>query len=173
MNILLMLTALSITPQDGSLVFFENGNQFVQNQTQSSLTHVGTIVLQAAEPWVYEAVMPKIRKIKLADYCEEIRRGNIKKNPKIKVWIANPNQTFTDEQKREYFEYLENQLGRRYSLASYLDGRSHNGIHCCELTGNALKRLGLNYTQNSGRDDPFDVWKKTKQFYKERELIIE
>ena len=98
---LLFLIALNVTPEDGSLLFIENGNRIVQNHTDSTITHVAIIFKNDDDFWVYEAVQPKVRKIKLADYYLEIEKINTRKKEKrkLKVWISNPNDPLTEIQK--------------------------------------------------------------------------
>ena len=62
-------------------------------------------------------------------------------------------------------EYLDAQIGRKYSIESYLYEEPGKGIHCCEIVGNALKLIGTNYTNSSHTDSPIEVWKKTQKFY--------
>lgn len=171
MQTLFLVATLAITPQDGSLLFIENGNRIVQNHTDSSITHVAIILKENNDLWVYEATPPKVRKIKLDDYFLEIQKINShkKERRKMKIWIANPNDPLTAAQKKSMKEYLDKQIGRKYSINSYLDGTPGNGIHCCEITGNAFEAAGLKYSDSPCSDDPWDVWQKTKPTYKDRE----
>lgn len=171
MQTLFLVATLAITPQDGSLLFIENGNRVVQNHTDSTITHVAIILKENDDFWVYEAVPPKVRKIKLDDYFLEVQKINRRKKDrhKLKVWIANPNKPLTQDQRKLMKEYLDKQIGRKYSVSSYIDGTPGSGIHCCEITGFAFEAAGLEYSENPCADSPWDVWKKTKPFYKERE----
>lgn len=167
---LLFLIALNVTPEDGSLLFIENGNRIVQNHTDSTITHVAIIFKNDNDFWVYEAVQPKVRKIKLADYYLEIEKINTRKKEKrkLKVWISNPNDPLTEIQKELAKTYLEKQIGRKYSIAGYLEEIPVKGIHCCELVGETLVLMKINFSDNTSKDDPWSVWKKTKPFYKEK-----
>lgn len=171
---LLLLAAISITPQDGSLLFIENGNRIVQNHTDSSITHVAVILKEDDDFWVYEATPPKVRKVKLDEYLSEVKeinRHKKKERKKLKVWIANPNKPLTTKQHKAMKEYFDKQMGRRYSVNSYLNGTPGDGIHCCEITGYAFEAAGLKYSDNPCTDSPWDVWKKTKPSYNEREEV--
>jgi hypothetical protein len=173
MNTLLLLAALTFIPQDGCLLFVENGNRIVQNQTDSTVTHVAIIFKEENDFWVYEAVKPKVRKIKLDDYYLEIDKLNRHKREekKRKVWLSNPDKPFNKQQIETMKKYLEDQIDRRYSVQSYLDKESGPGIHCCELTGEALLKANIKFTELPCADSPWDVWKKTKPFYSHREEI--
>lgn len=173
MNTFLLVAALTITPSDGSLLFVENGNQVVQNHTDSTLSHVAIILKEGNDFWVYEATPPKVRKILLSDYYAEVKKINNKKKEsrQMKLWMANPSTPFTATQKETMKKYLDGELGRRYSISSYLNGRPGKGIHCGELVGNALRLANLKFTDNTCQDDPWDVWDKTQKLYKNRKEI--
>lgn len=158
---------LTNTVPDGSLLYIENGNKTVQRYTESSITHVAIIINIDNEPWVYEADKPKVRKIKLFDYYNEVEKHNKKKKEKDKwkVWVASPKLNISEKSKKKLKEYLDSQIGRKYSVNSYLYEEVGEGIHCCELVGNALKLIGVNYTDSSHTDSPIQVWNKTAKFY--------
>ena len=169
---LLLLVALNITPEDGSLLFIENGNRIVQNHTDSTITHVAIIFKNDNDLWVYEAVPPKVRKIKLTEYYLEIEKINKRKKRKLKVWISNPDKPLSTDQKDIAKKYLEKQIGRKYSIGGYLEEKPVQGIHCCELVGETLLKMKIDFSDNTSTDDPWSVWQKTKPFYKIREEEI-
>lgn len=177
MNTLFLVTALlfNFTPQDGSLIFIENGNRVVQSVTNSTVSHVAIIFKENDEFVVYEAEPPEVRKITLTEYYKEIEKLNKKKRKlhrQRRIWIANPDTPLTDEQKTTALKYLKSQLGKKYSVSSYISSQQQDdSIHCCELVGETLKSIGINYTKQSWTDSPFDVWVKTKPFYSKRERI--
>jgi hypothetical protein len=178
MNTLLLMLSLLAAPEnlasppDGSILFVENGNVIVQSQTDSTVTHVGVIVNIDGVPWLYEAVKPVVRRIKLSDYYNQTVEENKTRRRPYAVWIATPNTPFVAKQTRALKEYLDSKLGTKYSLRSFVNGIPSEGIHCCELTGMALRAAGIDYSDNPCKDGPFDVWTKTKPFYKNREEII-
>lgn len=178
----MLVAMMMMTPQDGSLLFVEdgsllfveNGNNFVVYETDSTITHVAIILKEDDEFWVYESVMPKVRKIKLKDYFKEIEKLNFGKTEenKRKLWLANPKIPLTNNQKNTLKVYLEKQIGRKYSINGYFMKKSVKGIHCGELVGEALNLINYNYTNNPSADNPWDVWQKTKTLFPEREEIF-
>ena len=68
---------------DGSLLFVEGGSNAVMTHTNSPYSHVALIFNIDEEPWVYEAVKPVVRKIKLSDYSYSLKKNNIIVKPKI------------------------------------------------------------------------------------------
>jgi len=165
-SFILVAALTTIIPQDGSLLFVENGDRVVQWHTDSTVTHVAIILKENDDFWVYEAVPPEVRKIKLTEYLSEIQKMN-----RIKIWIANPNEQLTQIQHNQMKKYLDKQIGRKYSIKSYIRGSPGKCIHCCELTGFAFRIAGLTYSENPCSDCPWDVWIKTKSSHKEREKL--
>ena len=159
--------------ENGSLLFVANGNNIVQTHTNSTLTHVGVVLNNNGDPWFYDAIPPKVRKIKLADYIEEIKKENNKKKAKVKliVWIARPDHPLNQTEYKIMKKYLESQIGKPYSIDSFVLGAPGNGVHCCEMTGKAFEVIDRSYTANPGADSPVSVWKKTKDFFPKREEI--
>ena len=157
-------------PQDGSLLFIENGNRIVQRNTDSPITHVGIILKEKDSFVLYEAVPPKVRKINLQDYYKEIDEFNKNRRSKRKVtiWIANAKEPLTDTQKKGAKEYLESQLDRSYSISSYINGFPGRGIHCGELVTETLDRIGIHYAETSCIVSPGDIWEKIKPFYMDK-----
>lgn len=156
-------------PVDGSLLYIENGNRVVQQHTDSTVTHVAIILIENDVPIVYEATPPRVRKIALSEYYREIDKINTHKRTKLKVWISDPKTPITAAQHDQMKQYLEKQIGRKYSISSYVNQRPGKGIHCCELVGQALERIGITYTDNACADDPWGVWIKTKPYYGPKE----
>ena len=163
-----MMTAI---PEDGSLIFIENGNKTVQRYTNSNITHVAIILKEQDKFYVYEAVPPKVRKISLDKFYEEIEKLNKHhKNNIRKIWFAYPDKSFSAVEREKIVEYLNSQVGRKYGVSSWINGESNNKIHCGELVEEALKKAGFNISKNPCVDSPIDVWNNTKKLYEKRIL---
>lgn len=166
-----MITAI---PEDGSLLFIENGNKTVQKVTDSNLTHVAIIFKENEKFYVYEAVPPKVRKIELDEYYKEIEKLNKRhKNNQRKVWFAYPNKPFSDAEKEKMIDFLNLQIGRKYSVSSYLNAESNKKIHCGELVEETLNQAGYNVSKKPYIDAPIDVWNNTKKIYDKRNLQMQ
>lgn len=170
-TLFLILAFFTTTPEDGSLLFIENGNRLVQSQTDSTITHVGIIFKKDEKTWVYEAVPPKVRKIEFSEYLDELE--NINKHHKRnqrKLWIAAPDKPLTNDQRSKIVNYLDKQIDRKYSVGSFVNGSPGNGIHCGELIGEAFNQTNLGFTKQPCTDSPWDVWIKTKSIYSKKEI---
>lgn len=163
-HFLLAFVLLASGYKDGTVLFFENTQPIVEYHTRSKLTHAAIVINIDNEPWVYEAWRPAVRKIKLVDYLEEIDKKNLKPNHfgdnKIKVWATPPQEDYSAEEIAAMKKYLDSQLGREYSILSYLQGPRHT-IHCCELVTNAMNATKRFNFQQPWRVTPVDLWKKT------------
>lgn len=153
MYTLLLLTALIIP--DGSLIFLEHSNSIVENNTGSTMTHVGIII----NNYVYEADKPKVHKITLDAFKQ--------KNKKYKIYILSPTKQYSDQEVQNIKDYLEDQLKRRYSIWSYILGKDIKGIHCGELVATALVRSGRYQYDQPWNVVPGILWNiKNYQIYK-------
>ena len=162
MNILMVLLALLLPPiEDGSPLLVQNSMLLVESRTRSSVSHVGIIINIDGEPWLYEAVQPSVRKVKLKDKLDEIKELNKKRRPnrQITAWVAKPKERLTKEQLDLGVAYLESQVGRGYSILGYTSGRpTQRGIHCAEMTSNFYNKMGLNFSDNPCVETPGNIW---------------
>lgn len=139
--LLLWATLLCGAPPiaDGTLLFLENSNLFVELYTRSETTHVAIVLNDADQPWVYEATPHEVRKLRLADYYAELGRMNQRRSltSKIRVTMAQPRAPYTAAQTTAMRGLVEEQLKRRYSIKGYVRGQS-DGVHCAELAARTL-----------------------------------
>lgn len=158
---------------NATLLFIENGNKLVQSQTGSKITHIAVIINIEEEAWVYEADKPRVRKIKLSDYKAEIIKKNNKKKEKDKmsVLLAEPKNEFSNEEVNKLKEYFDSQIGRKYSVKSYLTEEEEKGIHCCEMTATGFNKIGKQVSNNPCAETPIELLNKFKKFHKEPKAI--
>jgi hypothetical protein len=165
-NTLLLTAALlwgAPPVQDGSLLFLENSNRFVELYTGEGVTHVAVVLSEGNAAYVYEATPGEVRRIALDDYYAELGRLNQTRsaNRKIRVWLAQPFEPYSEDDVVKMRTWLDSQLGRRYSVKSYVRGRS-DGIHCAEYASQMLcktSRLALERCQN---ESPGSLFEKVK-----------
>jgi hypothetical protein len=137
----LIFLAVATLPDipDGSLLFVENGYNIVERFTDSSYSHVA-IVLDGV---VYEANPPDVRTYPLAEWFTNIGKANEGSGSPAIVEIVSPNRPYTKDELREMRTYLNEQVGRRYSVRGYLRKSPGDGIHCAEMCATALEKTGL------------------------------
>ena len=147
---------------DGSLLFVDGGNETVINHTDSPYSHVAVIFNVDGEPWVYEAIDPVVRKVKLSDYIREIEVENKKNDKLIKLWVRKPRAKLDTKVMRRY---LEGQLGREYSISSYLTGISQKSIHCGELIARTMLAGKLKVHGNLCKKTPQGIMNLCRPYY--------
>lgn len=147
---------------DGSLLFVDGGDNTVMNHTNSPYSHVAVIFNEGGEPWVYEAIDPVVRKVKLSDYIKEIEAENKKKDKLMKLWVRKPGARLDTKVMRQY---LEKQLGREYSISSYLTGLSQKSIHCGELIARTMLAGRLKIHGNPCKKTPQGIMNLCRPYY--------
>lgn len=153
---------------DGSLLFVEGGSKIVMKRTNSPYSHVGVLYNIKGKVWFYEAVKPVVRKIKLSDYIKEIELENDKKEKTMKLWVRTPKKKINT---KAMFSYLEKQLGRKYSIKSYIAKKPRSGIHCGELTARALLAGEIKVHGNLCRKSPQSIMDLCNSYYKKQMML--
>lgn len=147
MNAWFLLVSLATAAEpleDGTLLFLENCSSVVQRSTNSSVGHVAILMHEESQPWVYEAIPGGVRRLKADDYYAELSRLNARKNEEkqIRAFALRPEKPFTAAERQAMRQYLEEQIGRRYSVKNYVRGEEGRGIHCSELASQAMNASG-------------------------------
>jgi hypothetical protein len=129
---------------DGTLLFLENCNSVVQYATHGEVAHVALIFQDVGDTWVYEATPDKVRRVKIDDYFAELSRLNKNRDAdeRIRALALSPQPLYTADEVTRMRAYLEQQLGRRYSVKNYVRGKPYDGIHCAELASTTLNQSG-------------------------------
>lgn len=142
-------------PADGSILLVHNSNKLVGASTSSTITHVAMVLTINGRPMVYEATPAKVRKLPLASYYQEIGDLNRNRKKKMRVELSEPRRAFTAKEKQRMRLFLNEQLGRRYSVRGYLREKSPgDGIHCAALVGTALSKSGKCKVVNPNGQSP-------------------
>ena len=145
------------TIQDGTLLYVWNGNNVVQGYTDSKVTHVGLIINVNDEAYLYEADVPQVRRVPFKDYLAMIAIGNKDADPEdiVTIRLIQPSVPFTGDQIKAMKEYLDGKIGTRYSIRSYIHKKPViSGMHCAELTTNALNATGRYKFTNPSATSP-------------------
>ena len=165
-----ILTTMSSSIPDGTLLFVEGGSQIVMDFTDSPYSHVAIIFNEDGVPYVYEATKPTCRKVKLEEYMKEIKFLNEKQNKQMRVWIKKP-LNLSNDSIHEMKDYCKDQLGRKYRVSSYLSGKSTKGIHCGEMTMRSMIMGGMNPRVNPCKCSPHDIMELSSKWYNKAEEL--
>jgi len=128
--------------EDGSLVVLHDSNKMVASWTESDVTHVAMLLNINGQPWVYEATPGKVRRVTMTRYREELRALNANRRQPTRMSLLQPKRPYTSGQVTDMRAYLNDQLGRRYSVKGIVRKKPGDGIHCAEYVATALTRSG-------------------------------
>jgi hypothetical protein len=147
MNSLFLWAALvcSAEPlEDGTLLLLENASSVVKVATGGKIGHVAIVMSEDGRCWIYEATPAHVRRMPPAEYYEELARINSKRDDdkKIRLLALRPQTPYSVAEKAAMHTFLNDQLGRRYSLLNYVQDKEGDGIHCAELACGALNATG-------------------------------
>jgi len=133
----MLFSATSDVP-DGSVLILKDSNKPVSAFTGSNMTHVAVVVRHAHQRWVYEATPDQVRNVPLATYLQEVAKLNARRKQPTKVLLLEPRQAYSPEEIARMSQYMQSQLGRRYSVKGYVRDQQGDGIHCAEFAASAL-----------------------------------
>lgn len=167
----LLFSAPTVT--DGTLLFLENSNLFVELYTGSQTTHVAVVMNNDGVAWVYEATPHEVRKLKLDDYYVDLGKMNQRRGAKdkIRVTMLQPRVSLDAEKTSAARTFLEQQLKRRYSIKGYVRGES-DGIHCAELAARTMCTVGSLDIARCQDESPSTLFEKVKPFSRPPAAIV-
>jgi hypothetical protein len=96
------------------------------------------------ELYVYEAAPKEVRRVSLDTYYQELSRFNHHKweSHQLRLKLYQPKQAYSATELAAIRSFLDEQVGRRYSLKGYLRNKPIDGVHCADLVSSALVRSG-------------------------------
>jgi hypothetical protein len=128
----------------GTLLFLENCNSVVELTTRGKIGHVALALAEGGDSFIYEATPAQVRRLSTADYYAELARLNQRRDDdeQIRVWAVPPQKAYSAAEVTKLRTYLDDQVGRRYSVRNYVRDKPGEGIHCAELASTALNQTG-------------------------------
>ena len=158
---------------DGSLLFLENCNSVVQWTGDGKIGHVAMLFNDAGKTWVYEATPGRLRRLPLAQYQEELARINSRRDEDegIRGLVLQPKRPYTPTEVAAMLEYLDEQLGRRYSVRNYVRDTPGDGMHCAEMTSSTLNCTGRFDFDNPGKIHPAELFEQVADSHRRVEQL--
>jgi hypothetical protein len=146
---------------DGSLVFLENCNYFVEQYTKAPIGHVAIAANDDGTTWLYEATPGRVRRLTWSAYRDELAAINAdrlrKKKSLVKVHVLQPAEPLNRDQQAALRSLLESQLDRPYSVKGIVRGKRNGGIHCAELAAHTLNATSRANIEECHKQSPADV----------------
>lgn len=131
---MVLIFGVALAQQTGDLVFHESTSSqaaFLKLATGSRYTHVGVVVVEDGQRWVYEAVQP----VQRTRYDAWVDRG-----VDDHVVLLRPKTALTDDQQATLTAYVTSQLGKDYdALFAWTD----DTMYCSELVYKAYAEAGV------------------------------
>ena len=186
-------------PEDGTLIFLENCNSVVEYSTKGKIGHVAMAFRDGQETYIYEATPAKVRRVIAAEYWAELARLNKRRDAdeQIRVWLLRPRQAYSAAETARMRDFLDAQLGRRYSLRDYVKGSANDGvhsgqvgpvtvqvavhvenkpsegIHCAQLASSTLNQSGRYAWQNCHKINPQGLYASVQPTHlPPKELVV-
>jgi len=176
---LLLVLCLGCTPQqptipydaelrDGTVIFWEGGLLVkpILRNTDSDITHAAIILYRDDEPWVYEAVPPRVHRMPLADY-RKVMAERLRESRRPMSWYTmQPTSAYTSHELISMLVYADSQLGRPYMLRGWWKGREVRGIFCSQYISNIIEQSGK-IKSDHFHESPGSLRMKLSPFYGE------
>jgi len=130
--------------RDGSVVFWQGGLLVkpILKHTDSDITHAAIVLYDGKEPYVYEAVPPRVHKIPMVEY-RRLMDEKVHEVRRPMTWLVmQPMDCYTTGQLAAMKAHAESQLGRPYMLRGWWKGHEVRGIFCSQLVGDIIEKSG-------------------------------
>ena len=152
--------------RDGSVIFWQGGLLVkpILKHTDSDLTHAAIVLYQGREPWVYEAVPPRVHKVPLTDYGRLMKEKVDERRRPMTWFVMQPMDRYTSLKLDAMKDHAESQLGRPYMLRGWWKGHEVRGIFCSELVGDIIETSGK-IESGHIRESPGSLYDKLLPFY--------
>jgi len=153
---------------DGSVIFWRGGLlvEPILKHTDSDITHAAIVLYQGKQPWVCEAVPPRVHKVLMNEYRERMQE-KIREARQPMIWfIMEPIIRFTPDQLAAMKRHAESQLGRPYMLRGWWKGHEVRGIFCSQLVGDVLAKSHM-LASGGIHESPGSLYEKLLLLYKE------
>jgi len=127
--------------RDGSVVFWQGGLLVkpILKHTDSDLTHAAIVLYNGKEPFVFEAVPPRVHKVPMAEYRRLMEEKADEGRRPMTWFVMQPMVRYTPSQLTAMKAHAESQLGRPYMLRGWWKGHEVRGIFCSELVGDIIE----------------------------------
>jgi len=166
MNTILLLLLALAEPAEGTVIFNVNGSALVSRKTASDITHVGIVLKHEGTTYVYESVVPVVKKTPwdewIKTYPQAILPG---KRKRMEYLLAEPDRAYTKQELAQMHEYAEKQIRRPWSLIPYVRDKPGPGIHCSQYVTDILAQSGRYKPADPPRTTPADLYEALKTTY--------
>lgn len=155
--------------QDGSVLFWDSGILVrpIYRNTGSTLTHAAIILYIGGEPWIYEAVPPRVHRVPLNVYLKEMRDKEARpamQRREFSWFIMQPRVAYTTTELLAMKRYANSELGRPYMMRGWWKGHVVRGIFCSQLVADIIEQSGR-ITSDNIKESPGSLYAKLTPLY--------
>ena len=152
--------------RDGSVIFWRGGLLVkpILKHTDSDITHAAVVLYQGKEPWVYEAVPPRVHKVPMDEYRQRMEEKLHESRWPMAWFIMQPVVRYTANQRTDMKRHAESQLGRPYMLRGWWKGHEVRGIFCSQLVGDVLAKSRM-FEAGGIHESPSSLYEKLLPLY--------
>ena len=139
------LPAYDAALRDGSVLFWENSRLVkpILHHTGSDITHAAVILYRGTEPYVYEAVPPRVHAVPLDEYKkhmeEKSQRPALEKRD-FRWFTMQPRVPYTIAELAAMKAHADSQLGRPYMIRAWAKEHEIKGVFCSEYAGDVIEK---------------------------------
>lgn len=151
--------------QDGSVLFWDSGILVrpIYRNTGSTLTHAAIILYVGDEPWVYEAVPPRVRRVPLNTYRKKMKEKEARLR-EFSWFIMQPQPAYTASELLAMKKHADLELGRQYMMRGWWRGHIVRGIFCSQLVADIIEQSGR-ITSDNIKESPGSLHAKLTPLY--------
>jgi hypothetical protein len=152
--------------RDGSVLFWKGGPlaRPVLKRTGSDISHAAIILYEGSVPYLYEAVPPCVRRVRIDQYEREMQTKAASSRRPFTWFIMEPKEPYTLAQLDAMKRHADSQIGRRYMLRGWLRGVEARGIFCSEFVSDTVAKSGK--IESGGvHESPGGLYNKLLPFY--------
>ena len=143
-NLLFSLFACSIScgaeaPENGALIYTENGSCLVSTYTNSTYSHVAIVLYEQGEPVVFEAKPGGVTKSTYERYLKAATAAKLTDGKPVSLWLMNPRHAYTNQESSKMLDLANQRIGTPYSVIPTITGRNQTTLQCAQYVSTILQ----------------------------------
>ena len=169
----LLVSAAPPTPENGALIFTENGSCLVSAYTKSTYSHVALVLYESGEPIVFEAKPGGVIKTKYERYLATATAGKLNNGESVRLWLMNPRIDYRQGELHPMLVYANQELGTPYSVLPTVTGKTLNTQQCAQYVSSILETTPRFWFRDCKYQTPATLLRIARPGYGSMHLIVE
>lgn len=169
----LIVSAAPPTPENGALIFTENGSCLVSAYTKSTYSHVALVLYESGEPIVFEAKPGGVIKTKYERYLATATAGKLNNGESVRLWLMNPRIDYRQGELHPMLVYANQELGTPYSVLPTVTGKTLNTQQCAQYVSSILETTPRFWFRDCKYQTPATLLRIARPGYGSMHLILE